>query len=168
PGRWHAGCFSSRASQLVRTPEEVMNTNRLILSSLLAASLLSTASLANAHGTRRFKGADDAIPVQRVVIREHSSAAPAVTALIGRAVSGTGHAVCGTEPVYYSHPVVVYRYYDPYADLWYDNLDECHFRYHHPRFVQVFDVSSGRCVRSLRFHDGSWHRFDDDDEDFDD
>lgn len=150
-----------------------MNTNRLILSSLLAASLLSTASLANAHGTRRFKGADDAIPVQRVVIREHSSAAPAVAALIGgfllgSAVSANAHAVYGHEPVYYSHPVVVYRYYDPYADLWYDNLDECHFRYHHPRFVQVFDVSSGRCVRSLRFHDGSWHRFDDDDEDFDD
>src|SRR5262249_60691570 len=64
PGRWHAGCFSSRASQLVRTPEEVMNTNRLILSSLLAASLLSTPSLATAHATRRFKRAHDALPRQ--------------------------------------------------------------------------------------------------------
>src|SRR5262249_60691825 len=102
PGRWHPGCFSSRASQLARAPEEVMNTTRLILSSLLAASLLSTASLANAHGTRRFKGADDAIPVQRVVIREHSSAAPAVAALIGgfllgSAVSAHAHAVYGHE-----------------------------------------------------------------------
>jgi len=151
-----------------------MNTNRLIHSSVLAAMLFSTASLASAHGTRRFKGVSESIPVERVVIREHSSAAPAVAALIGGfllggAVSANAHPVYVQEPVYYAHPAVVYRYWDPYAGVWYDNLDECHFRYHHPRFVQVIDVSSGRCVRSLRFHDGAWHRFDDDDdEDFDD
>ena len=151
-----------------------MNTNRLIHTSLLATLMLSTFSVAGAHASRRFKGVDDAVPVQRVVIREHSSAAPAVAALIGgfllgTAVSANEHPVYVHEPVYYARPVVVYRYWDPYAGVWYDNLDECHFRYHHPRIVQVVDVSNGRCVRSLRFHDGAWHRFDhDNDEDFDD
>jgi hypothetical protein len=149
-----------------RTPEDVMNPNlsRTIHSALLATMLLSTASVAYADRGRRFKGVSEA-PVQRVIIREHSSAAPAVAALIGgfilgTAVSASSHPVIVHEPVYYAPPVAVYRYWDPYAHVWYESLDECRFHRYHPALVQVIDVRSGRCVRSLRFHDGAWHRFE--------
>jgi hypothetical protein len=147
-----------------------MNTNsnlsRWLQSGVLATLLLSTASVAYADHGRRFKVVN-AVPVQRVIVREHSSAAPAVAALIGgfilgSAIASNAHPVFVSEPVYYAHPVVVYRYYDPYHGVWYDSLDECHFRYYHPSVVQVIDVSTGRHVRSLRFRHGAWHRFDED------
>jgi hypothetical protein len=143
------------------------NLSRTIHSALLATMLLSTASVAYADHGRRFKGVSNAYPVQRVVIREHSSAAPVVAALIGgfilgNAVSANAHPVVVHEyPVYYSRPVAVYRYYDPYAGVWYDALDEYRFQRYHPYVIQVIDVRSGRHVRSLRFHDGAWHRFGD-------
>jgi hypothetical protein len=150
-----------------RTPEDVMNSNvsRTIHSALLATMLLSTASVAYAGHGRRFKGVSNAYPVQRVIVRERSSAGPAVAALIGGFIIGSAiasHAqpVVVHEPVYYSHPAVVYRYWDPYAGLWYESLDECQFRYHHPRLVYVVDVNSGRHIRSLRYHHGEWHRYD--------
>ena len=142
------------------------NLSRSIHSALLATLLLSTASVAYADHGRRFKGVYPAYPVQRIVVREHSSAAPAVAALIGgfilgTAVSGNAHPVFVHEaPVYCSAPVAVYRYWDPYEGVWYDSLDECHFHRYHPAIVQVIDVRSGRYVRSLRFHDGGWHRFE--------
>ena len=155
---------------LARNPEDVMHTNsnrkRWMHSGLLATMLLSTASVAFADHGRRFKGVE-AVPVQRVFVHEHSSAAPAVAALIGgfilgSAVSASSHPVFVSQPVYYAHPYAVYRYWDPYRGVWYDSLDECQFRYYHPRMIQVIDVSSGRNVRSLRFHHGEWHRFDGD------
>src|SRR5262245_20213121 len=138
--------------------------SRTIHSALFATLLLSTASVAYASH-RRFKGVNGAVPVQRVIVREHSSAAPAVAALIGgfiigSAIASNAQPVIVHEPVYYSHPVVEYRYWDPYAGVWYDSLDECQFRYHHPRIVYVVDVNSGRHIRSLHFHHGAWHRFD--------
>jgi hypothetical protein len=141
------------------------NVSRTIHSALLATMLLSTASVAYA-GHRRYKGVSNAYPVQRVIVRERSSAAPAVAALIGgfilgSAVASSAHPVVVHEPVYYSHPAVVYRYWDPYAGIWYDSLDECQFTYHHPRLVYVVDVNNGRHIRSLRYHHGAWHRFDD-------
>ena len=143
-----------------------MNTNlsRTIHSALLATMLLSTASVAYA-GHRRYKGVSNVVPVQRIVVREHSSAAPAVAALIGgfiigSAIASSAQPVVVHEPVYYSHPVALYRYWDPYASVWYDSLDEYQFRYSHPRVVYVVDVNSGRHIRSLRFHHGSWHRFE--------
>jgi hypothetical protein len=140
------------------------NVTRTIHSAMLATMLLSTASVAVA-GHRRYKGVSNVVPVQRVIVREHSSAGPAVAALIGGFIIGSAFAsssqpVIVHEPVYYSHPVVVYRYWDPYAGVWYDSLDECQFRYHHPRLVYVVDVNSGRHIRSLRFHAGAWHRMD--------
>jgi hypothetical protein len=159
---------------LARNPEDVMHTNsnptRWLHSGLLTLSLLSMASVAYADHGRRFKGVD-AVPVQRVFVREHSSAAPVVAALIGgfilgNAVNASSHTVYVSEGGYYSHPyvhsVAVYRYWDPYHAVWYDSLDECQFHYYHPRVVQVIDVSTGRNVRSLRFHHGAWHRFDED------
>ena len=137
--------------------------NRTIHSALLATMLLSTASTAYADHGRRFKGVSNGFPVQRVIVREHSSAGPAVAALIGgfilgSAISANAHPVYVHEaPVYYSP---VYRYYDPYEGVWFDSLDECHFHGYHPAVVQVIDVRSGRHVRSLRFHDGCWHRFE--------
>ena len=142
------------------------NLSRTIHSAVLAALLVSTASVAYADG-RRWKGAVPAYPVQRVIVREHSSAAPAVAALIGGFILGS--AIANAHPVvvheaYCAPPVAVYRYYDPYQGVWYDSLDECSFHPYHPAVVQVVDVRSGRCVRSLRFHDGAWHRFEGDDD----
>ena len=140
------------------------NVSRTIHSALLATMLLSTASVAYA-GHRRYKRVSNAYPVQRVVIRERSSAAPAVAALIGgfilgTAVSANAHPVVVHEVPVYSRPVAVYRYYDPYYGVWFDSLDEYRFHRYHPAVVQVIDVRSGRHLRSLRFHDGAWHRFD--------
>ena len=141
------------------------NLSRTIHSALLATLLLSTASVAYADHGRRYKGVYPAYPVQRVIVREHSSAAPAVAALIGGFILGSAVAnahpvVVHAEPVYYAPPVAAYRYWDPYERVWYDSLDECHFHRYHPAVVQVVDVRSGRCVRSLRFHDGGWHRIE--------
>ena len=142
-----------------------MNSNlaRTIHSALLATMLLSTASVAYADHGRRYKGVYQAYPVQRVIVREHSSAAPAVAALIGGFILGS--AVANAHPVvvheaYYAPPAPAYRYWDPYHRVWYESLDECHFHGFHPAVVQVIDVRSGYCVRSLRFHDGAWHRFE--------
>jgi hypothetical protein len=156
-----------------RTPEDVMHSNlsRTIHSGLLAAMLLLTASTAYADHFRRFKVVSDPYPVQRVIVREHSSAAPAMAALIGgfilgSAITANAHPVVVHEvPVYCDRPAAVYRYYDPYNEVWFDSLDECRFHPYHPVVVQVIDVRSGRCVRSLRFHDGGWHRFDDEGDD---
>jgi len=144
---------------------------RWIKTGLLATLLLSTATAAFAdRGGRRFKGVDHCFAPQRVIIREHSSAAPALAGLIGGFLLGAA-VTSNAEPIYVHHvyssrPVVVYRYYDPYEDYWYDSLDECRFHYGHPRVIQVIDVRSGHVVRALRFHDGGWQRIDD--EDFDD
>ena len=140
------------------------NLSRTIHSALLATLLLSTASVAYADHGRRFKGAIPAYPVQRVYVREHSSAAPAFAALIGGFILGSAvanaHPVVVREAPVYCAPVAEYRYWDPYERVWYDSLDECAFHPYHPAQVQVIDVRSGRCVRSLRFHDGAWHRFE--------
>jgi hypothetical protein len=106
-------------------------------------------------------------PGQRVVIHEHSSSAgPAIAGLIGGFLLGTAMSA-NAQPVivhehYRPHPVVVYRYYDPYGDDWYDSLDQCESGHRHPRIIQVIDVRSGRQVRTLRFHDGGWRRVDGD------
>ena len=148
-----------------------MNSNTLVArwlkTGLLATLLLTTASSAFAdHGRwRRYKGVDGRFVSQRVIVRERSSAGPALAGLIGGFILGAAVA-SNAEPVYvhrhhYSRPVVVYRYYDPYDEYWYDSLDECRFRNGHPRIIQVIDVRSGRMVRQVRFHDGRWHRYDD-------
>ena len=142
------------------------NLTRWFKTGLLVTLLLSTATSAFADHGRRYKGVGGFAP-QRVIIRERSSSAgPAIAGLIGGFILGAA-LTSNAEPVYvhhhyYSRPVVVYRYYDPYDEYWYDSLDECHFRYGHPRIIQVIDVRSGRMVRQLRYHDGGWHRFDDD------
>ena len=141
------------------------NLSRTIHSALLGAMLLSTATAAYADNGRRFKGAVPAYPVQRVIVREHSSAVPAVAALIGGFILGSAVAnahpvVVHAEPAYCPAPVAEYRYWDPYERVWYASLDECHFHRYHPAYVQVVDVRTGRYVRSLRFHDGAWHRFE--------
>ena len=154
---------------------------RWITAGLLAATVLSFASTAFAdHGgsSRRFKGVRESFPAQRVVVRERSnSAGPALAGLIGgfilgAAVTSNAHPVVVHERSYYHRPVVIYRYYDPYEDDWYDSLDQCEYRSHHPRIIQVIDVRSGREVRTLRYHDGQWCRvsgdYDYDDGGYDD
>jgi hypothetical protein len=155
-----------------------MNTRthvtRWITAGLAAATVLSLATSAFADH-RRFKGVDNSVPVERVIIREHSSSAgPALAGLIGGFLIGTAVA-SNTHPVvvhthYYHHtPVAVYRYYDPNGGYWYDSLDQCAGMRRHPRYIQVIDVRSGRFVRAMAFHDGEWRRVsgDYDDRDFD-
>ncbi len=158
-----------------------MHTNaavsRWIAAGLLATTVLTFASTASAdHGRRRFKGVQGGRGFERVVIRERShSAAPVIAGLIGgfilgSAVSSNAHPVMVHERRYCApRPVVVYRYYDPYGDDWYDSLDQCEFRHGGPRIIQVIDVRSGREVRRMRFHQGRWDRIsgDYDDRDFD-
>jgi hypothetical protein len=90
--------------------------------------------------------------------------------ILGSALNSNGHPVVVHERHHYRpRPVVVYRYYDPYGDDWYDSLDECEFRRGGPRVIQVIDVRSGREVRRMRYHDGRWNRIsrDYDGRDFD-
>jgi hypothetical protein len=145
------------------------NLGRWMTTGLLAATTLTLASPALAGHGRRYKGVSHSSPVQRVVIRERSGdAGPALAGLIGgfilgAALTSNAHPVVVHERVY-RRPVVVYRYYDPYEDVWFDSLDECEFSSYrrHPRIVQVIEVRSGRHVRTLRYRDGEWHRWDDD------
>lgn len=163
-----------------------MKTNatvtRWITAGLLAVTALSFASTAFAdHGrSRRFKGAPGGYGggygSERVIVRERSSSAgPAIAGLIGGFILGSAinlnaHPVVVHERHYYpARPVVVYRYYDPYGDDWYDSLDQCEFRHGGPRIIQVIDIRSGREVRRLRYRDGHWNRMsgDYDERDFD-
>ena len=148
---------------------------RWITVGLMAAAVLSLASTAFAdRGGRRFKGVNNGFPGQRVIVRERSSSAgPAIAGLIGgfllgTAVSSNAHPVYVHEH-YCPRPVVVYRYYDPYGDDWYDSLDQCGSSRRHPRIIQVIDIRNGRHVRTLHFHDGEWRRMngDYDNRDFD-
>jgi len=140
---------------------------RWITTALVALMTVSLAAPAFAHG-RRFKGVRTRGPVQRVVVHERSGgAAPVLAGLIGgfilgAAVTSNAQPVVVHERVVH-RPVHVYRYYDPYEDVWFDSLDACEFGHHrhHPRIVYVIDVNSGRHVRSLRFTEGRWERFDD-------
>ena len=145
-----------------------MNTRTLmtrsITAGLVAATVLAFASTAFAdHGSRRYKGVSNGVPVQRVIVHEHSSSAgPAIAGLIGGFLIGTAIA-SNTHPVvvhehYCATPVAVYRYYDPYGDDWYASLDQCGSGYRHPRVIQVIDIRSGRQVRTLAYHEGEWRR----------
>jgi hypothetical protein len=151
------------------------HVTRWITLGLVAAAVVSFASTASAdHGGRRFKGVDGCFPRDRVIIRERSSSAgPAIAGLIGgfllgTAVSSNAYPVVVHDRYVYHRPVVIYRYYDPYGDYWYDSLDECQFTRHHPRVIEVIDVRSGREVRRLRFHDGHWASAADFDDEGDD
>jgi len=147
---------------------------RWITTGLAAVTVLAFAGTAFADhgGFRRFKGVDNGFP-RRVIIRERSnSAGPAIAGLIGgfllgTAVSANSHPVIVHEH-YCPRPVAVYRYYDPYEDVWFDSLDDCSFHRNHPRIIEVIDIRSGREVRRLHFHDGRWLAaadFDDEDDD---
>ena len=152
---------------------------RWITAGLLATTVLSFASTAFADRgchSRRFKGVRGDQGAQRVVIRERSSSAgPAIAGLIGGFILGSAYhsnsrpVVVHERQCYQPRPVVVYRYYDPYGDDWYDSLDACEFRHGGPRIIQVIDIRSGREVRRMRYHEGRWNRIsgDYDDRDFD-
>jgi len=141
------------------------HSTRWIATGLLAATVLSLASPAFAGHGRRYKNVYSA-PVQQVVVRQHSSSAgPVLAGIIGGFILGA--TVANAQPVVvhervYSHPVAVYRYYDPYAGIWFDSLDQCEYRHYrgHSRVIHVIDVGSGQHVRTLRYGDGHWYRVD--------
>jgi len=146
---------------------------------LVTASLVAIAPVASAdRGGRRYKGAG---PVysgygyygqQRVVYHQSSGAGPVLAGLIGGFL--LGQAVSHPQPTVIVHereyvPAPRYRYYDPYDGEYMDSLDECrmHAReYRQPCVVRVIDVSSGECVRTMRWHEGGW--CDERDSDWDD
>ena len=163
------------------------HSHRWIAAALLATtSMLTFAPLALAdrgHGNgngRRYKGqgavVQRAYSPQRVYVRHQSSSAgPVLAGLIGGFILGTAvsHA---SDRNYHPAPVRTYRYYDPSCDETYASLDECrmHFREHRrsPRVIRVIEVSSGECVRTMRYDDGDWREDDrdwreDDDRDWD-
>ncbi len=157
-----------------------IKANRWIAAALVATtSLLSFAPMAQAgHGNGRGNGRrykDDRqvyhqAPQQRVYVRHSSGAGPALAGLVGGFILGT--AVSQRSDCNYRRaPVRSYRYYDPSCDQSYDSMDECrmHFREHRrsPRVIQVIEVSSGECVRTMRYEDGNWRDYDDQDQNWD-
>ena len=138
----------------------------------------------------RYKGVDYrySAPYSRRVIveRRDSGAGPALAGLIGGFILGT--AVARSQPVvvhreviysdrdrdcdrggyrddsrYGGYREVQYGYYDPYSDDWYDSLDQCRLsaRDRGEVFViRVIDLSSGNCVRTMRYSNNGWQRYD--------
>ena len=139
------------------------NLTHWIAGGLIAAVVLTAASPAAAGHRHRYKRVASA-PVQPVVIHHHSSSvAPVFAGIVGGFILGA--AVANAQPVVVhervvTRPVTVYRYYDPYADLWFDSLDDCETRHYrgHRRVVHVIDTRSGHHVRTLRWTGGAWVR----------
>jgi hypothetical protein len=146
------------------------NLSRWLTAGLIATTALTLAAPAFAGNGRRYKGVAHTSPVQRVVVHDRSSSVAPVLAgmiggfLLGAAITSDAYPVVVHQRVVHRRPVVVYRYYDPYADVWFDSLDDCDFRgyRHHPRIIHVIETRSGRHVRTLRYRNGDWHRYDDD------
>jgi hypothetical protein len=91
------------------------------------------------------------------VVRE-SNVGPVFAGLIGGLILGTAIA-------HASAPPPDYYYWDSYCDERFVSLDRYrhHLRYHHhPYVVRVIGARSGACEFSYRWHDGAWHRWDDD------
>lgn len=161
-------------------------SHRWIAAALLATtSMLTIAPLALAdhgHGRgngRRYKGegayVQRAYSPQQVYVRHQSSSAgPVLAGLIGGFILGTAvsHSSHASDCNYHPAPVRAYRYYDPSCDETYASLDECrmHFREHRrsPRVIRVIEISSGECVRTMRYDDGDWREYDRDSRDEDD
>ncbi len=122
------------------------------------------------------------------VVHEHrGGAGPALAGLIGGFVLGAAmaqsHPVVVHERVYSSGPVyrgnecrrddgyrdeartvVRYRYEDPNSDRWWDTLDECRdpqYGSDLPRVINVVEISTGRCVRTMYWKHDHWISDDD-------
>jgi hypothetical protein len=127
--------------------------SRWIPAVLAVATLASFAGTASADhgGSRRFKGVDRGFGRERVIIREHDGGAgPAIAGLIGGFILGSAvsnaHPVIVHEHRYYEP---VYRYYDPFDDIWFDSIGECRESHFRPRFVELIDVRRGFVVRRV-------------------
>lgn len=142
------------------------HSTRWIATGLLATTVLSLATPAFAGNGRRYKNVRHSAPSQRVVVhRTSSGAGPVLAGVIGGFILGA--AVANAQPVVvhervYSRPVAVYRYYDPYARVWFDSLDDCEFSHYrgHPRVIHVIETRSGHHVRTLQYGNGHWYRMD--------
>ncbi len=157
-----------------------IKANRWVTVALLATTgLLTLAPMAQAgrghgHG-RRYKSqyrvvhqACNPYPAQSVYARQSSGAGPALAGLIGGFILGTAVAHA-SDRTYHSAPVGSYRYYDPSCNQSWSSLDECrlHFRDHRgsSRVIRVIEVSSGDCVRTVRYDGNNWNDYDDDRDD---
>jgi hypothetical protein len=138
--------------------------SRWIPALFAVAALASFAGTASADhgGFRRFKGVDRGFGRERVIIRDHDSGAgPALAGLIGGFILGSAvsnaHPVIVHEHRYYEP---VYRYYDPFDDVWFDSIGECRGSHFRPRYVELIDVHRGCVVRRV----GLRGDFDEDDD----
>jgi hypothetical protein len=150
----------------------------------LAFALVTLAPAAGAdpgHGRgnawgRRYKGVDSWSNncgygyggPRRVIVRERSSAGPAIAGFIGGLVVGSvlnnAHGGYCDRPVYRER--VVYRdtyapsycYYDAYCHESFPSLDLYyrHAYHRHPLVAREIDVRSGECVDTFCYHDGRW------------
>ncbi len=160
-------------------------TRSVAIGMLAATAMLSIAPLAHAgndkHRNRRYKGKSYSTPHQvqrshyRVSHSHHSGAGPVLAGVLGGIILGSAIGNARSEPIVVRERVVVresrHRYYDPYCENWYDNLDECRMSsrdHRHPRIIQVIDSRHDECVKTLRWHRGNWERTSDDWREWDD
>lgn len=161
-----------------------VKANRWVAAALLATtSLLTFAPIAEAgHGRGRGKGRrykdervvyrqESCAPApQRVIVRESGGSGPILAGVIGGFILGSAVSQ-RSDRNYRRAPAPSYRYYDEACDESYSSLDQCrsHFRSHNcgPRVIKVIEVSSGECVRTVRYDGGNWRDYDDDDQYYD-
>lgn len=150
-------------------------TKTVAVGLLASMAMLTIAPLAEAgnkrHRHSRYKGVscESSHRVHRsqwrVVHDRHSHAAPVIAGVLGGIILGTAISNARTEPVIVRERVVVrehpQRYFDPYCETWYDDLDECRYSmrdHRHPMVVQLIDTRRDQCVETYRWHRGDWDR----------
>jgi len=156
--------------------------HRTVAVGLLATTavllLAPIAEAGNGRHHRRYKGMSRRVQQvgqacdSRVVISHrsrHSNAGPVIAGVIGGLILGTAIGNAQARPVVHERVVVRearHRYFDPYCEQYYDDLDECRLAsrdHRHPRIVQVIDSRRDECVETLRWEQGGWRQVHDDD-----
>lgn len=148
-----------------------------LLATTAVLLLAPIAEAGNGRG-RRYKGVHRVVSHarhgqdSRIVVsrRSHSHAAPVIAGVIGGLILGTAIGNAQAHPVVVRERVVVreprHRYFDPYCERYFDDLDECRLAardHRHPRIVQVIDTRRDECVETLRWESGSWRQVHGDD-----
>lgn len=127
---------------------------------VLLIAALATALLAPEAEARRHRRVVRHGPV---IVERHSDGAGAFFGFLGGLVLGS--VIANAQPPAAPAPVCTrgyeddYTYYDPYCRVTFGSLEryEGHLdRHRHPRTAEVVDGRSGRCVDTVRWHDGRW------------
>lgn len=155
-----------------------IRANRWVAAALLATtSLLTFAPIAEAGNGRgrgngrRYKGERHAYRNEshapaphRVIVHESGGSGPVLAGVIGGFILGTAVSH-RSDRNYRRAPAQSYRYYDQACDRSFSSLDQCrsHFQSNRcgSRIIKVIEVSSGDCVRTVRYDGGNWRDYDD-------